>query len=105
MKPLKLALADRKDTLLIERLVKAHRHHQSIDAGRSLPRDLEQVVPLDRIGNVVAVRVASLREVVGRADDHEALGPGEALELDAGLAAHRAARTVRADQVAAADVL
>ena len=105
MKPLQLALADFRHSLMIQRLVQLDRDHQPVDPRRAFPGDLEQIVPLDRIGDVVAVGVAGLREIVGRADDHETFTVGEPFELDTDALAHGAARPVGTDQVATRDPL
>ena len=71
--------------------------------GRPLP--VEQVRPFLRVGNVVAVGIAVLAEIVGDLDVERAVVVGEALECDAELLAHDAARALAADEIAALDGL
>ena len=66
---------------------------------------MEQVRPLVGIGDVVALGVAVLAEVVGDLDVQRAVGIGEALEVDAEVLADDAARALAADDVAAAEFL
>ena len=70
---------------------------------RALP--VEQVGVFDRVGDVVALGVAVLGEVVGDLDVDGALGIGEALEFEAEVLARDAARAFAAHQIAAADRL
>src|SRR5262249_54864961 len=61
-----------------------------------LARDLEEICPLLRIGQVVAVAIAALAlEIEPGGEDNEALRPGVPLELDAKQLAHGAAPPVR----------
>src|SRR5262249_61501471 len=59
-------------------------HDAAPDPRRAVALDLEQVEPLLGIGKIVAraKAAAGSAEVEARADLDEALGPGEALELD-----------------------
>ena len=70
------------------------------------PRHPQQHQPFQRIGDVVHVGDVGqrlLEREIGRGDP-EQLGIGEALELDAERAAHRAARAVGGDHVTARDL-
>src|SRR4051812_4515936 len=68
-------------------------------------RDLEEVGPFVRIGHVVAVAAAKRRGKIERRRDYqEALGPGEALELDAEVLPDGAAAAVAADDVVGAQL-
>ena len=79
--------------------VLVHQEHRAPQPG-----DLQQEIPALRIGHVAHRRQAGddAEEVERRRDHQQPVGPGEALELDAERAPHRAARAVRADQIAAA---
>ena len=66
---------------------------------------MEQVRPFVRIGNVVALGIAVLGEIVGDLDVQGAVGIGEAFELDIEVFADDAARAFAADDVGAADRL
>ncbi len=61
-------------------------------------RHVEHRRPLARVGDVGVRGEAVLREVGERADDDEALGPGEAVERRAEMLAHGAAAAVAADE-------
>src|SRR5882762_9440015 len=61
-------------------------------------RHVEHRRPLARVGDVGVRREAVLCEVGERADDDEALGPGEAVERRAEMLAHGAAAAVAADE-------
>ena len=69
--------------------------------GRTLP--VEQVRPFLGIGDVIALGIAVLPEVVGDFDIQGAVGIGEALEFDAELLAHDAACAFAADEIGAAN--
>ena len=62
---------------------------------------MEQVRPFLGIGDVVALGIAVLAEVVGDLDVQGAIGIGEAFELDVELLAHDAAGALAADQIGA----
>ena len=76
-------------------------------AGRAVADDLEQIEPLVGIGEIVAgaETPAGRAEIETGGDLDETLGPGEALELDVGLAPHGAAAAIGADGVAPAQRL
>ena len=83
-----------------------------IDIGRKVHapafrlRPFEQVGPLLRVGEVIAVGVTViLVEIVANGDGQRAFGVGVALELDAERFAHDAAAAFGADDVTAADGL
>ncbi len=93
-------MRDRQRPVAVERFVRTQRHHQAVNARRPLPRNLEEVVPLLRIGDVVAIGVAVRGEIIWRADNHAAFRIGEALKLYADRLANRAARSVGPDEIA-----
>ena len=66
---------------------------------------MEQVRPFVRIGDVVALGIAVLAEIVGDFDVQRAVRIGEALEVDAEVLADDAARAFTGDDVAAGDDL
>ena len=84
-------------------VVLAGREMDAPALGRAFP--VEQVRPFVGIGDVVAVGIAVPPEIMGDLDIEGAVGIGEALEGDAELLAHDAARALAADEIAAADRL
>src|SRR5262245_11720066 len=64
---------------------------------------MNEVPPLLRVGDVVALGITVLPEIVGDLDVQGAVPIGETLELDAEILAHDAARAFAADEIAATD--
>ena len=92
---LQLGLQELRPAQFLFGLVLPGREMYAPAVGRPLP--MEQVRPLVGIGNVVALGVAVLAEIVGDLDVERAVGIGEALELDAEVLADDAARAFAAD--------
>ena len=69
------------------------------------PAPVEQVRPLGRVGDVVALGETVAAEVIGHLDVESALGLGEALELDVEVLAHDRAGALAADEIAALEHL
>jgi hypothetical protein len=63
---------------------------------------VKQIGPFFRIGNVIAVGITVLPEVISDFDVERLVGIGEPVELDAKFLAHDAARTFRTHNIAAA---
>src|SRR6202043_4288301 len=84
-------------------LVRLGRKMDTPAVRRSFP--MKQVRPLVRVGDVVALGIPVLSEIVGDLDVQGAVGIGEALELDPEVLAHDAARAFAAHEVSAAERL
>ena len=88
-------------------LVVGDRKDRAPQPARAFAAHLEQVAPLARVGEIIAEAEIGIDrlELEGRRDLDELLRIGEALELDVGELAHRAAPAVAADHVVGAQAL
>ena len=87
---------------LLERLRILARLGREMDpppVGRPFP--MKQVRPFVRVRDVVALGIPVLAEIISHFDVQGPVGIGEALELDAELLAHDAARAFAADEIGA----